>query len=224
MISTFFHSKKNLLFLFRSNHIKYIDVWPINVFDPKNGDPFDTVSLFMMQLATIINMLPKWKRLTLRIFLCDVSSESTVDSFDINVPQMEVFSKLQLESQLNKLRINAEIHEISDWSRNPEFTRLSPVLKQFTDTSDINVEALSDENINRSKMYMQRVNQIIQMKSSATAASFIYLPPPPKLYSPNWNRKSQLYLDLLTELTVDLPPTILVHGISTVISTTLWFY
>lgn len=59
------------------------------------------------------------------------------------------------------------------------------------------------------------------MKSSATAASFIYLPAPPKLYTPNWNRKSQLYLELLTELTADLPPTILVHGISTVISTTL---
>uniref|UniRef100_T1GZ79 SLC12A transporter C-terminal domain-containing protein n=1 Tax=Megaselia scalaris TaxID=36166 RepID=T1GZ79_MEGSC len=62
---------------------------------------------------------------------------------------------------------------------------------------------------------MQRVNQIIQEKSSATAASFIYLPAPPKLYSPNWNKKSQHYLNFLTELTNDLPPTILVHGVST---------
>lgn len=102
-------------------------------------------------------MLPKWKRLQLRIFLCDVSNESAVSNFDINVPQMEVFSKLQLETQLNKLRINAEIHEINEWSRNQEFTRHSPVLRQFTDTSDIHVDALSEENINRSKLYMQRL-------------------------------------------------------------------
>lgn len=55
----------------KSNHIHYIDVWPINVFDPRNDDPFDVVSMFMLQLACIINMLPKWKKLQLRVFLCD---------------------------------------------------------------------------------------------------------------------------------------------------------
>lgn len=55
----------------RSNHIHYIDVWPINVFDPCNNNPFDVVSLFMLQLACIINMMPKWKKLHLRVFLCE---------------------------------------------------------------------------------------------------------------------------------------------------------
>lgn len=55
----------------RSNHIRYIDVWPLNVFDPTNNNPFDVVSLFMLQLACIINMLPKWKKLELRVFLCE---------------------------------------------------------------------------------------------------------------------------------------------------------
>lgn len=55
----------------RSNHIRYIDVWPLNVFDPTNNNPFDVVSLFMLQLACIINMLPKWKNLELRVFLCE---------------------------------------------------------------------------------------------------------------------------------------------------------
>lgn len=149
-----FH-KLDKTFISKSNHIKYIDVWPINVFDPKSENPFDTVSLFMMQLACIINMLPKWKRLQLRIFLCDVSNESAVSNFDINVPQMEIFSKSQLEFQLNKLRINAEIHEVNDWSRNPDFTRHS-AMKQFTDTSDIDDDAFSEESLNRSKLYMQR--------------------------------------------------------------------
>ena len=58
----------------KSNHIKFIDVWPINIFDPRNEDPFDVVSLFMMQLACIINMLPVWKKFQLRVFLCETDS------------------------------------------------------------------------------------------------------------------------------------------------------
>lgn len=61
---------------YRSKHVKYIDVWPINVFNPTSGDPFDMVSLFMMQLAVI--MLAKWKHLRVRIFLCETNEESTV--------------------------------------------------------------------------------------------------------------------------------------------------
>lgn len=60
----------------KSNHILYIDVWPINVFDPTNNNPFDVVSLFMLQLACIINMLPKWKKLELRVFLCESNFSS----------------------------------------------------------------------------------------------------------------------------------------------------
>lgn len=70
-----FHRMDKSLVL-RSSHIKYIDVWPINVFDPKNEDPFDVVSLFMMQLSCIINMLPAWKRLHLRVFLCESDNPS----------------------------------------------------------------------------------------------------------------------------------------------------
>lgn len=58
----------------KQNRIKYIDVWPVNVFEPHNDDPFDVVSLFMMQLACIINMLPVWKNLHLRLFLCETEN------------------------------------------------------------------------------------------------------------------------------------------------------
>lgn len=60
----------------KSNHITYIDVWPINVFDPTNNNAFDVVSLFMLQLACIINMLPKWKKLEVRVFLCEPNNSS----------------------------------------------------------------------------------------------------------------------------------------------------
>jgi potassium/chloride transporter 9 len=35
----------------------YIDVWPVNTFYPSELDPFDESSLFMLQLACIINMV-----------------------------------------------------------------------------------------------------------------------------------------------------------------------
>lgn len=55
----------------KNSNIRYIDIWPLNFFNPKNEDPFDVVSLFMMQLGCILNMLPKWKKLQVRVFLCD---------------------------------------------------------------------------------------------------------------------------------------------------------
>jgi hypothetical protein len=42
---------------FRSAHIKFIDVWPVNFFEPGEEDPFGTTGLFMLQLACIINMV-----------------------------------------------------------------------------------------------------------------------------------------------------------------------
>ncbi|XP_037910538.1 solute carrier family 12 member 9 [Hermetia illucens] len=209
-------------FIAKSNHIKYIDVWPINVFEPKNEDPFDTVSLFMMQLACIINMLKNWKRLTLRIFLCESGNSGVVSSFNLSGAQsVEQFSRQKLERTLKQLRINADIHEIDEWNKNSEFMRQAAILKQFTINADPNVETITEENLNRSRLYMQRVNQIIRQRSDQTAVSFIYLAAPPRIDSPTWERDSLQYLELLTELTSDLPPTILVHGINTVTSTTL---
>lgn len=202
----------------RSNHIKYIDVWPINIFDPNTDDPFDVVSLFMMQLACIINMLPVWKKLEVRVFLCEANKRSTTfDSTHSDYP-----AKVKLEKLLEKLRINASIHEVTDWNRNDEFVRHSVVLKQFTRTADADFDQqATDENLNRSRLYMQRANQVIRDKSNATAVTFIYLAAPPKVSHPNFELLSRYYLELLSELTSELPPTILVHGINAVTSTTL---
>lgn len=201
----------------RSNHIKYIDVWPINIFNPSNEDPFDVVSLFMMQLACIIQMLPVWKKLELRVFLC----ESNRSNFDLNQMVHDLPARVKLEKLLNSLRISATIHEVTDWNRNDDFVRHASILKQFTSRADPEADVVTEENLNRSRLYMQRANQIIQDKSNATAVTFIYLTPPPKTTSPNFAEDSRLYLELLTELTSELPPTILVHGVSAVTSTTL---
>ncbi|EDW77742.1 uncharacterized protein Dwil_GK24654 [Drosophila willistoni] len=211
-------------FISISKHVKFIDVWPINIFNPTSGDPFDMVSLFMMQLAVI--MLAKWKHLRVRIFLCEAPEQRTVGTFDTQAPQMEVFSKMKLEQSLKELRINADIIEIQEWSRDTDFSRLARTVKQYTAQADETLlsdddDEASEDKLNRSLLYMQRANQIIRQRSDQTALSFVYLAAPPKLSVPDFNERSANYVELLTELTAELPPTILVHGVSTVTSTTL---
>ncbi|CAO1323663.1 unnamed protein product [Diamesa serratosioi] len=199
----------------KSNHIKFIDVWPINIFDPKNEDPFDVASLFMMQLACIINMLPIWKNLQLRVFLCEIETNNTDASLPFERP-----AEQRLNQLLNQLRITATIHKIPEWKNNSETPRNKTMLKNLTRNSDNESSTMTEEHLNRSKLYMQRINQMIRDNSNSTAVTFMYLPPPPN-HSINFKTKCQNYLDLLNELTYDLPPTILVHGQNCVTSTAL---
>jgi len=138
----------NLWLLFRSNHIKFIDCWPINIFDPKNEDPFDVASLFMMQLACIINMLPVWKNLQLRVFLCEIG-ENGDQSF-------ERPAEFRLKQLLNQLRIAATIHQIPEWKNNADTPRNRTLLKNLTRNSDNENLTITEENLNRMKLYMQR--------------------------------------------------------------------
>ena len=64
--------------------------------------------------------------------------------------------------------------------------------------------------------YLVEANEFILSKCTQTAVSFIYLPRPP---TPTHTHTQ--YLDNLEKLTRGLPPSILVHGVSPVISTTL---
>lgn len=138
---------------------------------------------------------------------------------------MDIFSKLKLEQTLKELRINAEIIEIQEWSRNSDFTRHARILRQFTAQADEALlddgDEIAEDKFNHSLLYMQRVNQIIRDRSDQTALSFIYLAAPPKPSLTDFSDRSASYIELLTELTAELPPTILVHGVSTVTSTTL---
>lgn len=66
-------------------------------------------------------------------------------------------AEYKLGQLLKQLRITASIHQIPEWSRNEDFMRHRNVLKQFTKSlDDVHDEIVSEENINRSKLYMQR--------------------------------------------------------------------
>lgn len=69
--------------------------------------------------------------------------------------------------------------------------------------------------------YLHAVNAMIKQHSQTTAVLFLYLPPPPPPPEDGSDAQRLAYLSQLELLTSGLPPTLLVHGISPVTSTTL---
>ena len=59
-----------LKFRVRAGRKRYLDVWPVNLVSPADTDVADNTSLFMFQLACIVNMVPKWRNHRLRVFMC----------------------------------------------------------------------------------------------------------------------------------------------------------
>ncbi|XP_066996534.2 solute carrier family 12 member 9 isoform X2 [Anabrus simplex] len=212
----------------RSTTIKYVDVWPVNFFQPDEMDPFDTTGHFMLQLACIINMVPGWKNLTLRVFQYTVAHQqtsvdlevtSTVEPPHKNTHVPSHTSAERLCNLLQSLRIAATIHQVPGLP--PQINAEGGCVMVNANNSNVRTSSAQPLLNNVSRTYLLSVNQLIRQHSEQTAATFIYLPPPPSL--PIWEEREVYpqFLQLLTELTADLPPTILVHGVSAVTSTTL---
>jgi potassium/chloride transporter 9 len=166
---------------------KYIDVWPINFLNPGENDAFDTTSLFMMQLACIVNMVPLWSRLKLRLCICDEAKQTC---FSLNPNGQNHVEKLQF--LLKKLRIAATPFPVPGWNN------------------------VIESHGNHMETYLKSVNNLILQQTSDTVVTFIYLPPPP-----NDDSAAEAYYQKLDIISRNLPPTIFVHGVSTVTSTTL---
>jgi potassium/chloride transporter 9 len=60
----------------------YLDVWLVDFFSPSQTDVTDTTSLFILQLACIVNMVPRWKKLSIRVFAAarDCASQTTSEA------------------------------------------------------------------------------------------------------------------------------------------------
>ncbi|XP_012268605.1 solute carrier family 12 member 9 [Athalia rosae] len=209
----------------KNPNIKYIDVWPVNFFQPTDSDPFDTSSLFMLQLACIINMVPVWKNLHLRVFHCETSQSdsnlSIAESSGSTTDFPRSSNEPKLRALLNMLRISASINQISDWSRLVQKLKHNSTTSLSTGNDYPPTMGQTDSAPNIPESYLLSVNELIRQNSEHTAVVFIYLSPPPD--SNNWNEDTiyPQYLQALTTLTTNLPPTILVHGLNAVTSTTL---
>jgi len=190
----------NKVQILNSKGVFYIDVWPVNFFRPETASYFDNTCLFLLQLACIINMVPGWKSKTcLRVFLF-VSANSVSASN----------KEHKLEDYLQKLRILAKIQVVS-WE--------SIAQTMATNELDLSInysESRMQEYNILSAEFLQAINKTIVSYSKRTAVTFLYLPRPPED-----TKQSEMYLKQLTKLSDDLPPTVFVHGLHPVTSTTL---
>ncbi|KAG8225074.1 hypothetical protein J437_LFUL000053 [Ladona fulva] len=215
----------------KARNLKRIDVWPVNFFQPDSLD-FDTTSLFMLQLACIINMVPGWKSLRLRVLLCEQSIPPKLPTNQAGEeepgPSM-ISGEKRLRKLLQMLRIAADIETVEEWGvveallpKKPGDMIGEPEWVGWTNEENV---AWADE----MDKYLGSVNGMIRRASDGTAISFVYLPqpPPPRPLQVSEDVKSPpnilhtRYLAALRIMTEGLPPTVLVHGVNLVTSTTL---
>jgi len=184
-------------FRIRAGKKKYLDVWPVNFFSSMETDVGDNTSLFLFQLACIVNMVPKWKKHTMRVFMCARAADNNINS-----------KEKELQQLLEVLRIKAQTFVLV-WD--PLASMLgSQVMAGVEERQE------TEQYTGITNEYLLAANEFIRVKCPETAVSFIYLPRPPT----NKTLHST-YMSKLELLTRDLPPTILVHGVSPVITTTL---
>jgi len=191
-------SRYNKHTLFSRRRPASIDVWPVNFFSSSSSSvtQFDTTCLFLLQLVCILCMVPGWKRHScLRVFACVPLGTSIIDT---------QLKKRRLEEYLSALRIPGKVHVVA-WEsvETPKPSR--------SDSLDFsNADALPDED------HAKRINSVIREQCSSTAVVFLYLPRPP----PDFTQHGE-YLRCLDIMSDSLPPTVLVHGLHPVTSTTL---
>ncbi|CAH2248082.1 solute carrier family 12 member 9-like [Pelobates cultripes] len=182
----------------------YIDVWPLNLLRPDSTAYVDTCSLFLLQMACVLNMVRSWKKATLRLFLC-IETESGLRGQEVKLKQL-----------LKDLRIKASIQTVV-WD--------SVVAlhwhKQAPTDSEASEEAYLNFPNNSSRIsndYLHAVNQMIlgQNALSPPIVRFLYLPRPPADTSV-YTR----FLHQLETITRNLGPTLLIHGTNPVTSTEL---
>lgn len=199
-LGRYFHllNRKDLLSK-KQNERKSIDVWPLNLWRPDSTNYVDVCSLFLLQMACILNMVSSWKTARMRIFLC-------VESGD----QGWIRKEEKLRELLDKLRIKATIKVVTwdsvvalHWSK-----RLSKEQQQEA-YANLNVIRITDD-------YLTAVNRMVCEQTFSTAVRFLYLPRPPADTS-----QYERYLEQLDIMSKDLGPTLLVHGLTPVTCTEL---
>lgn len=202
----------------------YVDVWPVNLLRPDSSSYVDTCSLFLLQLACILNMVRAWRKATLRLFLCVEEGRSVRGSEE------------KLGQLLKELRIKAQVYPVHwdqqvalHWQRQGEWSKrhtsqspdtIAEEKKQreyeeeeeedYVNSFPSNATRLSDN-------YLAAVNKLIlDTARPAPAVRFLYLPRPPADTS-----RYTTYLHQLELLTQGLGPTLLIHGVTPVITTDL---
>ncbi|ELW56471.1 Solute carrier family 12 member 9 [Tupaia chinensis] len=197
-----------------TSQLHHVDVWPLNLLRPRGGPGYvDICGLFLLQMATILGMVPAWHNARLRIFLC------------LGPREAPGAAEGRLRALLSQLRIRAEVQEVV-WGEGAGAGEPEEEEGDFVNggLGDAEAEALACS-----------ANALVRAQQGrstgegpggpeggdgeerpTTALTFLYLPRPPA----DPARYPQ-YLALLETLSHDLGPTLLVHGLTPVTCTDL---
>uniref|UniRef100_A0A673G0W1 Solute carrier family 12 member 9 n=1 Tax=Sinocyclocheilus rhinocerous TaxID=307959 RepID=A0A673G0W1_9TELE len=160
---------KGVTYIRGNDNVDTIDVWPTNLLSPGSASYADVSSLFLLQMACVLNMANRWRRASLRIFVC-VASESGDQGWLANEEQ---FREL-----LGMLRIRAAI-KIVAWDN---------VARMFRGPNSESQKVSED--------FLCAVNTLLREHSSTAAVRFLYLPHPPS--SSELSQQYLTQLDTLT--------------------------
>lgn len=149
-----------------------IDVWPSNLLSAGGNQSYvDVCSLFLLQMACVLNMSARYRRARLRIFLC-VESESEDQGW---LAKEERFREL-----LGKLRIRATI-KIVPWD---------PAVRLLQGNDRSTPPVVTED-------FLCAVNGLLKEHSTSAAVRFLYLPRPPAETSQS--QQYLAHLDTLTQ-------------------------
>ncbi|MCL4116846.1 UNVERIFIED_CONTAM: hypothetical protein GTU68_064525, partial [Idotea baltica] len=159
----------------RANSDKhFIDVWPMNFFDLTDLRKEDKSSLFALQLATVLNMVPAWKKKSqLRVFLC-VCSSSTDELQRQKKMVLNLLHELRIEATISILSLD-NVDLLRKWSSEESFEAPPPGVSQGGASQHSPASPLR----HLRESYLKEVNLLIRENSIHTAVTFMTIPAPP---------------------------------------------
>lgn len=196
----------------------FVDLWPLNLLRPDGAGYVDICSLFLLQLASVLHESRAWSQAKLRLFLCVEGGCG-----------LRLEEETKLRSMLRELRISARVQMVAwdhvvalHWQRQEGDGPVEPAESEGTREEEeamgeddggvrhfpSNAAQLTDE-------YIWAVNGLIRRYGTPQpAVRFLYLPRPPADTS-----RYRSYLHHLELLSRDLGPTLLIHGVTPVVTT-----
>lgn len=191
----------------------FIDVWPMNLLQPDSHGYVGICSLFLLQLACVLHDSRAWKQAKLRLFLCVEAGYSLQEK-----------EEAKLQGMLRDLRISAQVQMVAwdqvvalHWQRQREWVGVNLAESEHSEEDEkdhwvqkypSNASQLTDE-------YICAVNDLIcRHGTPPPAVRFLYLPHPPADRS-----RYRAYLHQVDLLSRNLGPTLLVHGVTPVVTT-----
>lgn len=210
-----------------------IDVWPLNLLRPESGGFVDVCSLFLLQLACVLNMAAAWRHARMRIFLCVEADSRGGDGAWPGAGWLQ--KEAELRELLLKLRIRASIQVVT-WEvgtmetmtdegiggdgGNSSSRRRRAATPGGGDVGgggeDGEAGGWARTAPRVSQDFLLSVNDMLRENSAQADVRFLYLPRPPAPAD-----QSQTYLAQLEAVTHELGPTLLVHGLTPVTCTEL---